>query len=206
MKSRPPKSCCSGDSVNISWFKNYISSSSTEWSRCYYFLLSPMLCFSKSNFVYLQLSTSRARTLVTLDLRGANNVRADSILLSIEECAANENPLSEGNVAIKACKVAPLMWLLSSSVIRDHHDSQLREQQQHRGVPVVRVWRQWERMAGLSAHPAHVQQQHMSAWVKRHEITRAQHKTPSVAAWTHLSCNITMSFLHEISASFKDRT
>ena len=46
---------------------------------------------------------------MTRDLRGANNVRAESILLSIEECAANENPPSEGNIAFKACKVAPPM-------------------------------------------------------------------------------------------------
>lgn len=59
------------------------------------------------------------------------------------------------------------------SITRHDNDPQLREQQQRWSVPVVHVWRQWERMAELSAHPEHVQQQHMSAYVSEHAFCPA---------------------------------
>lgn len=139
-------------------------------------ILFPTLYFSKSNFVYLQLSISRAGKLVTQGPQGTDRVVRLHLTIT-EVCAGNEILWPKGNISSKVFKVAPVIRLLSSFYItRHHHDSQLCEQQQHRGFSVVHVWRQRERMAGLSAYRAPVQQQHMSAWVKYdllHEICAA---------------------------------
>lgn len=90
------------------------------------------------------------------------------------------------------------------STTRYDHDSQLCEQQQHRSVPVVHMWRQRERMAGLSAHLEFVQQQHMSAWVKCHEVTACNRiylqGCTSIASNNKIIIQIG-SFLHEIFAA-----
>ncbi len=59
------------------------------------------------------------------------------------------------------------------------------------------MWRQRERMAGMSAHPAYVQQQHVSAWVKCHQVTASVQYT-SRQWWKLISTLTQVLFLSTI--------